>query len=67
MEFHAMVQRARGEYLDMPGLNLTVPQAARRWGLDTAACNRVLGVLICASFLRRTRDGRVVRADRSDV
>ena len=38
VEFHALVERARGEFLEMPGLRLTIPQAARLWGLDTDSC-----------------------------
>jgi len=32
----------RGEYLDMPGLTLTLAQAARLWGRDQAICAGLL-------------------------
>ena len=62
-EFPALVERARGEFLEMPGLHLTVGQAARLWGLDAAACHRVIAALVNSAFLRWTRDGKVARAD----
>jgi hypothetical protein len=35
-------RRIRGEYIEMPGLRLTVTQAQRLWGLDRTACETVL-------------------------
>ncbi len=34
-----LLQRVRAEYLEMPGLKLTAPQARRLWGLDCATCD----------------------------
>ena len=56
-----LVGRIRSEFLEMPGLRLTVTQASRLWGLDEGACRRVIDVLIGSSFLRWTRDGAVAR------
>ena len=56
------MERVRGEFLEMPGLRLTVPQAARLWGLELTACEEVLDVLIRSSFLKRTPSGTVTRA-----
>ncbi|MBP1633829.1 MAG: hypothetical protein H6Q10_403 [Acidobacteria bacterium] len=56
-----LITRARGEYLEMPGLSLTVPQAQRLWGLDLTACRQVLQGLIEAGFLKRRPDGAYVR------
>ncbi len=56
-----LLSRARGEYLEMPGLSLTVPQAQRLWGLDNTACRQVLQGLIEAGFLKRRSDGTYVR------
>jgi len=64
VEFHALVERARGEFLEMPGLRLTIPQAARLWNLDADSCSRVIDTLVGASFLRWTADGNVARVDR---
>ena len=56
-----LISRARGEYLEMPGLSLTVRQAQRLWGLDNTACSQVLQGLIEAGFLKRRADGTYVR------
>ena len=55
--------RARGEYLEMPGLRLTPAQAQRLWGVDEGAARSVIRVLVEAKFLRQTPDGAFVRAD----
>ena len=38
--------RVRGEYREMPGLRLTIPQAARLFNLDHAHCVKVLDKLV---------------------
>ena len=58
-----VLRRVRGEYLEMPGLRLTIAQAQRLWGLDRAVCDALLGALVEAKFLFRTRDGAYMRAD----
>jgi len=58
-----VVRRIRGEFLEMPGLRLTPQQAQRLWRLDPTACDAVLGALVDARFLARTRDGAFVRDD----
>jgi hypothetical protein len=60
-EFHPLVERIRGEFLEMPGLRLTVPQASRLWGLDPASCRIVIDFLIGTAFLRWTTGGRIAR------
>ena len=57
-----LVGRIRSEFLEMPGLRLTVRQASRLWGLDEDHCRRVIDALISASFLRWTAPGTVARA-----
>ena len=57
------LRRVQGEYIEMPGLRLTIAQAQRLWGLDRAVCDALLGALVDAKFLFRTRDGAFVRAD----
>ena len=58
-----VLRRIRGEFLEMPGLRLTAEQARRLWRLDQTACDAVLGALVDARFLARTRDGAFVRDD----
>ncbi|HXD21056.1 MAG TPA: hypothetical protein VN654_28790 [Vicinamibacterales bacterium] len=57
-----IVQRARAEYLEMPGLCLTELQARRLWHLDPAACHLVLSTLVTGGFLRQTPRGEYVRS-----
>lgn len=60
-----VLRRVQGEYIEMPGLRLTPAQAQRLWGLDRAACDTLLGALVDAKFLLRTRDGAFMRADQA--
>ena len=59
----AMVQRIRGEYLEMPGLSLTERQAQRLWHLDPDVCRSLLNALVESGFLRQTTRGGYVRAN----
>ena len=43
----------RAEYLEMPGLQLTVPQMRRLWGLEEHTCDEILEELVATHFLRR--------------
>ena len=54
------IQRVRAEFLEMPGLKLTVQQAQRLWGIDRLTCEAVIAELTESRFLLRTRDGAVV-------
>ena len=60
---HDVLRRVQGEYIEMPGLRLTTAQAQRLWGLDRSVCDALLGALVEAKFLFRTRDGAFVRTD----
>ena len=63
MELETLVRRVRGEFLEMPGLQLTVAQAQRLWGIERDLCERVVGALIGDAFLRRTPTGAIARLD----
>ena len=63
MEFHALVTRVRAEFLEMPGLRLTVKQATRLWGMDDSVCQTVVDSLVRSSFLRRAEGGTFLRAE----
>jgi hypothetical protein len=56
-----LLARVRSEFLEMPGLRLTIWQAARLWGLEGALSERVLARLEEAGFLLRTSDGAFMR------
>ena len=58
-----VLRRVQGEFLEMPGLRLTEPQARRLWGLDAVSCDALLGALIEAKFLFKTRDGAFMRVE----
>ena len=58
-----VLRRVQGEFLEMPGLRLTTPQARKLWGLDAAQCDALLGALVDANFLFRTRDGAFMRVE----
>jgi hypothetical protein len=58
-----LLTRVRGEYDEMPGLRLTLLQAARLWSLDPVTCAALLDFLVKSDFLVRTRDGAFMRAD----
>jgi hypothetical protein len=44
------------EYLELPGLQLTVAQSVRLWNTDRDTCIQALETLVDASFLRRDGD-----------
>lgn len=56
-----LIGRIRGEYLEMPGLRLTRPQARRLWGLDEHTSDRLLTMLVERKFLTCASDGAYVR------
>jgi len=62
MESGTLVDRVRGEFIEMPGLQLTMAQASRLWGLDITSCRNVVDVLVESAFLRWTAGGKIVRA-----
>ena len=61
-----LMTRVYGEYIEMPGLQLTLAQASRLWSMQLATSARVLEKLVDASFLRRTGN-HYVRADSGRV
>ena len=59
--FAVALRRARAEFLEMPGLQLTEAQAARLWSFDSALCSAVLTALVESRFLVRTRNASFSR------
>jgi len=55
-----LVRRIRAEFLEMPGLCLTIEQAQRLWSLESRTCEALLKSLIDSRFLRRTDRGLFV-------
>jgi hypothetical protein len=59
---HHLLSRIRSEFLEMPGLHLTLPQARRLWHLDEHACRSALDELVRARFLVERSNGSFTRA-----
>jgi hypothetical protein len=53
----ATLHRIRGEFREMPGLKLTIAQAARLWQLDPDSSREFLDALVMDGMLRRKADG----------
>jgi hypothetical protein len=60
-----LLNRIRGEFLEMPGLCLTQQQACRLWHIDDTTCEGVLSALVDDGFLTRTPAGAFVAAHTS--
>lgn len=56
-----LLNRARQEYLEMPGLVLTSRQASRLWNLDAVVCQALLSALVREAFLAETEGGAYLR------
>jgi hypothetical protein len=61
MRVHDAAELIRLEYVEMPGMHLTLWQAQRLWSLSEELCERALNMLIASGFLVRTRDGCYAR------
>jgi hypothetical protein len=57
----AFLRRVSAEYDEMPGLHLTVQQAARLFGASDQRCAAVLDELVARRVLGRTRHGTYSR------
>jgi len=62
MNVEHLALRVRAEFLEMPGLELTLSQAQRLWGLEPEVCALVVDLLVDRSVLRR-RGGRISLAE----
>jgi len=56
-----LLGRIRAEFLEMPGLCLTLEQSRRLWCLEPRVCEALMNSLIASRFLRRTNRGLFVR------
>lgn len=57
-----VVSRVYGEYVEMPGLQLTLKQAQRLFGLGERECGSVLEWLVERRVLMRLPNGTFARA-----
>ena len=51
------IERIDSDYREMPGLRLTLAQAARLWGSQAHQCRALLGALVERGRLVETPDG----------
>ena len=58
---HQVLERIRAEYLEMPGMRLTVEQVQRLCGVEGSVCRIVLDSLVEAKFLCVHPDGTYAR------
>jgi len=56
-----LMRRIHAEYSEMPGLRLTLAQAARLWLLDSEVARSVLESLVRDGRLARDRSGAYIR------
>jgi hypothetical protein len=63
VEFVSLVNRVRAEFIEMPGLRLTIRQATKLLGIEQALCQSVVDALVASAFLRRTPGGTFVRTE----
>ncbi len=56
-----LVGRIRAEYLEMPGLRLTLEQAQRLCGVERTLCMSILDALVESRFLCRHPSGAYAR------
>jgi hypothetical protein len=63
---HAITERVRAEFLEMPGMRLKPEQVQRLCGIEQTTCQMVLATLVDAKFLYATPDGQYARLVDSD-
>lgn len=61
------LQQIRMEYVEMPDLKLTLPQARRLFALPLDECQAALESLVSAGFLALSRDGAFLRRSDSSL
>jgi hypothetical protein len=65
--FEHLLTRVRSEFVEMPGLRLTLEQSSRLWGLARAECEAVLHMLVRRKFLSVRADGTYGRPTDADA
>ena len=56
-----LTRRIQAEYVEMPGLSVTLSQAERLWAVDRRTCQTAVDRLIARGVLRMTTKGQLVR------
>ena len=63
LDFAAALRRAKSDFIEMPGMQLTMKQAMRLWTFDPDLCSAVLRSLVESRFLVETRHAIFLRAE----
>ena len=67
MRYTELLKRIRAEYMEMPGLRVTIAQGQRLFGLEWTLCQTVFNALVDERFLRVNAQGMYVRATDGDI
>lgn len=67
MSFATVVDRVRLDFVEMPEMELTLPQAVRLWSLGMDDCRFVIDALVDAGFLAWTPKRTIVRKGRDPL
>lgn len=67
MSFASVVDRVRLDFMEMPEMELTLPQAVRLWSLGMDDCRYVIDSLVDAGFLSWTPKRTIVRNGRDPL
>ena len=67
MSFATLVDRVRFDFVEMPEMELTLPQAVRLWSLGMDDCRYVIDSLVDAGFLAWTPRRTIVRKGRDPL
>lgn len=59
--FERLLARIKGEYIEMPGLRLSVEEASRLWDLQMDLTGTILRALVDDGFLKVSSDGKYQR------
>lgn len=62
-----VISRIRAEFLEMPGMRLTMQQLQRLCGIESTLCQTVLDALVDEKFLSVKPDGSYGRLSGDDV
>jgi hypothetical protein len=62
-----LISRIRAEFLEMPGMKLTMQQVQRLCGIESSLCQAVLDALVEERFLSVKPDGSYGRLTEGDI
>jgi hypothetical protein len=62
-----LISRIRAEFLEMPGMRLTIRQVQRLCGIESTLCQTVLDSLVEEKFLSVKPDGSYGRLTEEDL